>query len=516
MDNTQKQVVAYYRVSSKRQRDEGVSIEAQRKLALEYAMRCGYTIVKEYAVDESAKRADRKIFTEMTLFVRQNEKVVGILAEKVDRLLRGNFSDIVIINDLVQLDNKEVHFIKESLILSKDSKSAQKFHFDIHNAIARNFLNNLSDEVRKSYDVLVDDGFYPHLPPLGYESKLEEHIAIIDTGRELFIKKAFELCATGEYSEKKISQVLYQEGFRSRKGNKVGKSSIGKILHDPFYYGYFRWKGEINRGNHDKIINKDLFDKVQEVLSPKNKKSKGTKHNFAFTGLMKCGECGNGITAELQKGHVYYHCTKPRGAKKCSQKFVREEIIEEQFEHLIKSIALDLKKITSIKEIMRESVADESEYLQNSLEALNSQYNDLQGQSSRLLDLYLKGKIKDEAYTTKSTEINKEIETINNEIAKFKGADRAYFQEIEGFLTFCNEAPVLFKSSRAELKRELLRFVVSNLFLKDKKLDFSLKVPFNVVALYSESENWQGCTDSNCDMIASQSGFVDQDMLEQG
>ena len=52
-----------------------------------------------------------------------------------------------------------------------------------------------------------------------------------------------------------------------------------------------------------------------------------------------------------------------------------------------------------------------------------------------------------------------------------------------------------FKSSRAELKRDLLRFVVSNLILKDKKLDFSLKVPFNIVALHSKNENWQALSD---------------------
>ncbi len=95
-------------------------------------------------------------------------------------------------------------------------------------------------------------------------------------------------------------------------------------------------------------------------------------------------------------------------------------------------------------------------------------------------------------YNQKSEELNKELKTVNAEIAKYKNADRAYFQEIEGFLMFCNEVLALFKSSRPALKRELLRFVVSNLILKDKKVEFSLKMPFNIVALYSKNENWQG------------------------
>ncbi len=238
-----------------------------------------------------------------------------------------------------------------------------------------------------------------------------------------------------------------------------------------------------------------MFDKVREVLQPRKKK--GTKYDFAYTGLIACGECGMGITAEIQKGHTYYHCTKPKGAKFCSQKYVREEVITEQLKEIIKKVALNVKQIKTIKDIMRESVKEETEYLEQSLEVLNKRYRGLKEQSSKLLDLYLAGKIKEEVYDKKSKEIDIEIENVNSEIAKHKGADRAYTQEIESFLVFCNEAPRLFVSSKPALQRELLRFVVTNLSLKDKKLDFTLKIPFNIVAKYAESENWQGWRESN-------------------
>lgn len=138
------------------------------------------------------------------------------------------------------------------------------------------------------------------------------------------------------------------------------------------------------------------------------------------------------------------------------------------------------------------SLADETQYLQESLEALNNQYNDLQDQSSKLLDIYLKGKIKEEVYSTKSAKLNIEMENINSEIAKHKGADRVYHREIEDFLLFCKEAPALFKSSRPALKRELLHFIVSNLSLKDGKVDFKLKIPFSIVVEYAKTEDWQG------------------------
>ena len=64
------------------------------------------------------------------------------------------------------------------------------------------------------------------------------------------------------------------------------------------------------------------------------------------------------------------------------------------------------------------------------------------------------------------------------------------FDELFSELDFCNLAPKLFASSRPALQRELLRFIVSNLVLKDKKLDVKLKMPFDMVAEYAKTSNW--------------------------
>ena len=58
------------------------------------------------------------------------------------------------------------------------------------------------------------------------------------------------------------------EGLDYRKtGNKVGKSTVHKILTSPIYYGNFDWAGKRYRGIHGPIITRELFDRVQEVLA---------------------------------------------------------------------------------------------------------------------------------------------------------------------------------------------------------------------------------------------------------
>jgi site-specific DNA recombinase len=62
----------------------------------------------------------------------------------------------------------------------------------------------------------------------------------------------------------------------------------------------------------------------------------------ALTQLFHCGECGCSVTAEVQKGHVYYHCTKKKKGVKCSQKYIREDELDRQLSALLLQFTLRL------------------------------------------------------------------------------------------------------------------------------------------------------------------------------
>jgi chaperone required for assembly of F1-ATPase len=57
-------------------------------------------------------------------------------------------------------------------------------------------------------------------------------------------------------------------------------------------------------------------------------------------------------------------------------------------------------------------------------------------------------------------------------------------------LEIATKAPQLFQSSKAALKSKLLRFLLSNLVINDKKLVFNLKAPFDVIAECSQNQSW--------------------------
>src|SRR6266853_3294483 len=155
--------VKYGRVSSKEQEKEGFSIPAQWKLLDHYAMSEGFRVVREFVDVETAKKPGRAGFDEMTKFLKRSSSVRVLLVEKTDRLYR-NLKDYVTMDEL----DLEIHFVKESVVLSKDSRSSENFKHCIKVLMAKNYIDNLSEETRKGMLEKAEQGIWPSFAPLGY------------------------------------------------------------------------------------------------------------------------------------------------------------------------------------------------------------------------------------------------------------------------------------------------------------------------------------------------------------
>ncbi|HBG48105.1 MAG TPA: hypothetical protein DDW90_01065 [Cyanobacteria bacterium UBA9971] len=326
--------VIYARVSSREQEREGYSIPAQLKLLQEYAVKKNLKIIKEFTDNETAKKEGRTNFTEMVKFLKKNKDVKTIIVEKTDRLYR-NFKDYVLLDSFEGL---EVHLVKEGAVLSENSRSHDKFIHGIKVLMAKNYIDNLSEEVKKGFQEKAEQGEYPSKPTLGYKRESSKIIKI-DTETAPFVLRAFNLYAEGNYSLQKVIDRLYKEGFIYKAEKpQIGKSHLESILKNIFYIGNFKFKGRVFKGTHEALIDRELFERVQEAFKKDNKPLYRKEHEFAFAGLLTCGECGSSITAEIKKGkYIYYHCTHGKG--ECSQdKYIREEELDKQFKEAIKKI----------------------------------------------------------------------------------------------------------------------------------------------------------------------------------
>src|SRR5436190_22469942 len=199
-----KQAVIYARVSSKEQQKEGFSIPAQLKLLKEYASAQGFMVAQEYVDVETAKQSGRAAFGEMVTFLKAHPSVRVMLVEKTDRLYR-NLKDWVTVDEL----DVEMHFPKEGVVLSRESRSSEKFMHGIKVLMAKNYIDNLSEEARKGMQEKAEQGIWPTVAPLGYHNVVGadgKKIIEPDPDSAPIIACLFEWYATGTLSLKEAAE----------------------------------------------------------------------------------------------------------------------------------------------------------------------------------------------------------------------------------------------------------------------------------------------------------------------
>src|SRR5271167_3900191 len=201
-------VCLYARVSSREQEREGYSIPAQRRLLIEYARALGFQIEYEFIDIESAKNPGRKEFTKMLRLLETDESIRIVLVEKTDRLYR-NRTDSLAFEELIEKRGVEVHLVKESRVIGKESRSQDKFMHDIHVAVAKNYVENLRDEVKKGMREKAQQGIYPGRAPFGYRNNRADRTIHVHPENAQIATKIFELYASERYSLSELQKAVH-------------------------------------------------------------------------------------------------------------------------------------------------------------------------------------------------------------------------------------------------------------------------------------------------------------------
>ena len=485
-----KEGIIYVRVSSREQKQEGYSIPAQKKLLKEYAKANDFEVVKEFEDDETAKRAGRTGFGQMIEFIKENKSVKSILVEKTDRLYR-NFKDYVTIDEL----DITVFLVKENEQIGNGANSHQKFMHGIKVLMAKNYVDNLSEEVKKGQREKADNGYFPGTPPVGYKlEKIEgKSRAVVDEKNKNLPIKMFEYYATGLYSLLTLTAKVKEDGLMTgiyphhSKMKILTKASTHRILHNPFYIGDFVWNKKRYKGAHEPLISKQLWDKVQAMFSRYENKSNAYKYKdnpamFPFKRLLTCGECGRSITAEKKikksgKEYTYYRCTKYN--TNCQQKNISEKELDRQMQESLNGLKVPAETQLSISEGLKKAFELKRGTEDVTMQNLEDRKKQFEEKMAILYEDRLNKIVTPEFYQNKFAECASEVESLDIKISLYTKANINFYVFGTKILELADNVGFLYENANPSEKQELLNFLLSNSKLKDKKMLISYKKPFD-------------------------------------
>ncbi len=476
----------YARKSSESEDRQIASIDSQLEVLKNLAKEKGLEIVDVFKESKSAKEPGRPCFNKMVERIKSGE-AQGIICWKIDRLFRN------------PVDFGTISWMLQRSIIKHIQCSDRSYYpednvllMSVEQGMANQFIRDLSKNTKRGLQSKADRGWYPAQPPLGYlhnplKKKGEKEI-MIDPATFDLTRKMFDLMLTGIYLPSQLVNKINNElGLRNRFGRKIGRTTIYHILSNPFYYGYYEYPGKSGnwiKGNHQPMITREEFEQIKKILNRKNN-PKPEKKIFAYTGIIRCGECGAMITAEEKHKHqkngnkhdyIYYHCTK-RTKKDCSQKTILLDQLENQINQILRKIYIPEEfiewAISSLKSDLLKDIGDRKMLI----EGHKKQREQLMKKRDKLTELKLKSLIEDEEYLKKKDEIrNTEVE-LTSLIAKLENESDAGMEDIEALLKFGSSAAEVFSEATLEQKRLILSCLGSNLSLKDKILNIELEKP---------------------------------------
>ncbi|MDX2073950.1 MAG: recombinase family protein [Alphaproteobacteria bacterium] len=485
------------RVSTKEQED-GHSISAQKQRLQDYCERKGLDVIRVFEIIESSTKGKRTDFVAMLDFAKAQKETIAIVADAVDRFQRS-FKESVMIDELRQKGQIELHFYRENMIIGQNSSSSDIMRWDFSVMGAKSYVLNLSENVRRSMEYMVRNGEWTSAAPLGYlnirDQQGKAHI-ILDPERAFLVRRLFEEYAKGCYS---ISGDLVRKAKewdlvnKTKRKTPLSHAQIHLILQNPFYYGEMLVKGKLYNHKYDTLITKELFDKCQQVRlgNTRPQQVRYSEKPFIFRGLLKCAVSGRRVTCDLKKGkHVYLICRDPENPEK--KLFIAENEVLDQVRAVFQSFHLPQDLLEALTAHLKSSHESEKDFHKEAIVGLQKEYLQINDRLNTLLDLRLDKSITKDEYDIKAQSMKQRQHEIAVMMGNHEKGDDKFKTTVEALFSLASKAYENFESSKIEQKRQLMAFVFSNLALKGAKLEYSLRTPFQLMVGNHSYKVWSG------------------------
>ena len=267
----------------------------------------------------------------------------------------------------------------------------------------------------------------------------------------------------------------------------------------------------MHQGTHEPLISKSLFDRAQQVMQERTKIMTKGKKSFPYLGLATCSNCGSAITAERQKGHHYYHCTRKNRNVPCREPFVREEVLENQINQIIQSVALPQLGFAQLSTWLKQEARASSYFEARRRKSrprsarsrtgcarrimaaektkLQSELKNITQKLDRLLDAHLDGAIEKAEYLSRKERFLHEKIQIEEKITKLNTEAMPWLEPCANFLKATSQAHLLAASQNHGAKKQFLKKVGSNLRLSARTLACALPDPWPLMAQFNHDFN---------------------------
>ncbi len=384
------------------------------------------------------------------------------IKELMDEAQQGNV-DVVVTYKVDRVSRSLIKFYEFNQLLEKNNVefASATQSFDTTSSSGRLMLNMLlsfaeyereiisertSDKMQANFERGKWSG---GLTPYGYEHEPETQDLKVHKHESQGIKLMFENIANGE-TLAATADLLFKKGFTTKSrlmtrkngkkvdigGKRFREDVIYRMIKNPFYAGFIRYKGRLGKHKYEKIIPKHLFDLANEMMKRKPARSKDgirpsvDRHVHLLKGLIKCQDCGSTMTPvpsgkkdKHGNPYLYYTCTEVnhyREGSKCNVRSMAAREFENTIIQYLKDISKDRVLIHRCIAQANTGSGENLQKLEKEEKRLKKQIGSISADIRQLVEIGKSSKKKTEEIAKKMDELATAREALQSELERIQ------------------------------------------------------------------------------------------------
>lgn len=481
----------YARKSEEAEDRQVASIPDQLKWANDQVLLRSLSVAKKpFTESRSAKEPGRPEFNRMMEEIQERDDIKGIICWRLNRLSR-NPSDEGDLRWLLQSGKIDEIITSDKVFKQVDSD----FLMAIEGAQSQRFINDLRKDTARGVKSKLDKGIAPILAPPGYKNDTSkrqgERDIIIDEVQFPLVRKLFEMYLTNNYSVQQLWFEAEKLKIRSNRGKIISKTQLYQMLRNPFYTGtrFYYANTLYTNGSHERMLTDAEFDLIQDYMDGRSR-PRGEINTNLLTGIMRCGECGRMITSEVKtkqykngtsQTFVYYRCTKKWKGQKCNQPYIPAKVLEEQVLTFMDSITLSTPFVEWAIKWLKVMHGNQEKLREAKYKSTEQSYQEVVKKITRVVEMTMDGMLTTQEGMLKKQELEVEKQQLTDALSKMDTHVTEWSNLAIQTFDLVKNIKERFTNGSIEQRKTILRVIGSHLIVKDKKIDITIRNPFDYI-----------------------------------
>ena len=365
-----------------------------------------------------------------------------IITKEISRFSRSTLDSIQYTQELLEHD-VGVLFQNDNInTLDSDSE----FRLVVMAGVAQDEVRKLSERLKFGFRQAIKNGHVLGNDKLwGYDKK--DCVLTINEAEAQVVRRIFDLYANRQMGIRRISQVLYDEGFTSRKGGPFNVLTIRHILCNPKYKGWYcanksqtvdyRSKRKIFLDEDEwvtypdpsipAIVSEELWDRANALYKRRSEEmrryqSGAAFHNrYPYSGKIICEEHGTSFHRQVLKSargnQEVWQCRiyRDKGRAACSAPQLRTAELDQIMANIFSQLAQNKQIIIDAVVAVLQSVPDEHDYALD-IRHIEKDLSTIQAKKDRLLEMSIEGVISTAEFKQRNDGFNQQSEALEERL----------------------------------------------------------------------------------------------------